>query len=55
LADAGLDLDRARETFDASADFTIGLEEEFAIVDPQSTASMTSMPPASPTRSLPSR
>jgi carboxylate-amine ligase len=35
LADAGLDLDRARETFDASADFTIGLEEEFAIVDPQ--------------------
>jgi len=35
LADAGLDLDRARETFEASTDFTIGLEEEFAIVDPQ--------------------
>ncbi len=35
MADAGLDLDRARETFDASTDFTIGLEEEFAIVDPQ--------------------
>jgi carboxylate-amine ligase len=30
-----LDLDRARETFDSSADFTIGLEEEFAILDPQ--------------------
>ena len=35
LADAGLDLDRARETFEGSTDFTIGLEEEFAIVDPQ--------------------
>ena len=35
MADAGLDLDRARETFEASTDFTIGLEEEFAIVDPQ--------------------
>jgi glutamate---cysteine ligase / carboxylate-amine ligase len=30
-----LDLDLAREKFDASQDFTIGLEEEFAIVDPQ--------------------
>jgi carboxylate-amine ligase len=30
-----LDLDHARETFDASQDFTIGLEEEFAIVNPQ--------------------
>jgi carboxylate-amine ligase len=29
-----LDLDRARETFESSADFTIGLEEEFAILDP---------------------
>jgi len=29
-----LDLDRARETFEFSTDFTIGLEEEFAIVDP---------------------
>jgi len=34
--DASLDLARARETFDASTDFTIGLEEEFAIVDPDS-------------------
>ncbi len=30
-----LDLDLAREKFDASEDFTIGLEEEFAILDPQ--------------------
>ncbi|MGH2925473.1 MAG: carboxylate-amine ligase [Solirubrobacterales bacterium] len=30
-----LDLDRVREVFDASTDFTIGLEEEFAIVDPE--------------------
>jgi len=30
-----LDLDLAREKFDASQDFTIGLEEEFAIVDPR--------------------
>jgi glutamate---cysteine ligase / carboxylate-amine ligase len=29
-----LDLDLARERFESSADFTIGLEEEFAIVDP---------------------
>ncbi len=29
-----LDLDLARETFESSADFTIGLEEEFAILDP---------------------
>ena len=32
--DAGLDLDRVRETFEGSTDFTIGIEEEFAIVDP---------------------
>jgi carboxylate-amine ligase len=31
---SALDLDRARETFESSTDFTIGLEEEFAIVDP---------------------
>jgi glutamate---cysteine ligase / carboxylate-amine ligase len=31
----GLDLDRARDLFEASEDFTIGLEEEFAIVDPE--------------------
>jgi glutamate---cysteine ligase / carboxylate-amine ligase len=30
-----LDLERARATFEESRDFTIGLEEEFAIVDPQ--------------------
>ena len=29
-----LDLDRARERFESSTDFTVGLEEEFAIVDP---------------------
>src|SRR6476661_173062 len=32
--DAGLDLDRVRDVFEQSTDFTIGLEEEFAIVDP---------------------
>src|SRR3954469_7177771 len=31
---SALDLDRARETFEASTDFTIGLEEEFAILNP---------------------
>ena len=30
-----LDLDVAREVFEASTDFTIGIEEEFAIVDPE--------------------
>ncbi|HEY1284861.1 MAG TPA: YbdK family carboxylate-amine ligase [Solirubrobacterales bacterium] len=30
-----LDLDLARERFESSVDFTIGLEEEFAIVDPR--------------------
>ncbi len=30
-----LDLDLARERFESSDDFTIGLEEEFAILDPQ--------------------
>src|SRR6476620_6452931 len=34
--DAGLDLDRVRGVFEQSTDFTIGLEEEFAIVDPAS-------------------
>jgi carboxylate-amine ligase len=29
-----LDLDLARETFESSTDFTIGLEEEFAILEP---------------------
>jgi carboxylate-amine ligase len=31
---SGLDLDRVREVFDQSTDFTIGIEEEFAILDP---------------------
>jgi len=30
-----IDLDRAVETFAAATDFTVGLEEEFAILDPQ--------------------
>jgi len=29
-----LDMDRAREVFDASTDFTVGIEEEFALLDP---------------------
>jgi len=33
-----LDMDRARETFDAAEDFTVGIEEEFALVDPESHA-----------------
>src|ERR1044072_7380177 len=32
---AALDLDSARETFESSTDFTVGLEEEFAIVNPE--------------------
>jgi carboxylate-amine ligase len=32
---SALDLDRARETFESSTDFTVGLEEEFAIVNPE--------------------
>ena len=35
MADSGLlDLNAVRELFDGSRDFTIGIEEEFAIVDP---------------------
>jgi len=30
----GLDLEAVRETFDSSTDFTVGIEEEFAILDP---------------------
>ncbi len=30
----GLDFDSARAAFDASTDFTVGLEEEFALLDP---------------------
>ena len=33
-----LDMARAREVFDASQDFTVGIEEEFAIVDPETRA-----------------
>ena len=36
MAGSGLDLGEAREVFEASTDFTICLEEEFAIVDPAS-------------------
>ena len=32
----GVDLDAAREVFESSVDFTVGLEEEFALVDPES-------------------
>jgi glutamate---cysteine ligase / carboxylate-amine ligase len=32
----GVDLERTREVFDSSTDFTVGLEEEFALVDPAS-------------------
>ena len=30
-----LDLDRAAETFAESTDLTVGIEEEFSILDPQ--------------------
>jgi glutamate---cysteine ligase / carboxylate-amine ligase len=30
-----IDVDAARETFEGSADFTVGIEEEFALVDPE--------------------
>ena len=30
-----IDLDNAREAFDASTDFTVGIEEEFALLDPR--------------------
>src|SRR5918998_940933 len=33
-----LDMERAREAFDASDDFTVGIEEEFQLLDPQSLA-----------------
>jgi hypothetical protein len=32
---AALNTDLAREVFDASVDFTVGIEEEFQIVDPE--------------------
>ena len=30
-----LEMPRVREVFEASKDFTVGLEEEFAILDPR--------------------
>ena len=36
MGEHGLDLSAVREAFDASTDFTVGLEEEFALVDPES-------------------
>jgi glutamate---cysteine ligase / carboxylate-amine ligase len=33
-----LDMPRVREVFDASADFTVGIEEEFAILEPRTLA-----------------
>src|SRR5215210_890078 len=30
-----IDVVTARETFEGSADFTVGIEEEFALVDPE--------------------
>jgi carboxylate-amine ligase len=33
-----IDLATARETFEASADFTVGIEEEFALIDPETLA-----------------
>jgi carboxylate-amine ligase len=33
--DSGLDMERVRETFESSTDFTVGIEEEFALVDPE--------------------
>jgi carboxylate-amine ligase len=35
------DLDTARAAFDASTDFTVGLEEEFAILDPETLGMVT--------------
>jgi carboxylate-amine ligase len=35
MTEAHLDMEEARERFERSTDFTIGLEEEFAIVDPE--------------------
>jgi len=35
VTESGLDMALAREVFDASTDFTVGLEEEFALVNPE--------------------
>ncbi|HET9123566.1 MAG TPA: hypothetical protein VFN65_01625, partial [Solirubrobacteraceae bacterium] len=36
LPDVERDLDTARSVFETATDFTVGLEEEFAILDPDS-------------------
>ena len=36
-----IDLDKARQVFEESTDFTVGLEEEFALLDPQSLSLVT--------------
>ncbi|MEJ7789691.1 MAG: YbdK family carboxylate-amine ligase [Thermoleophilaceae bacterium] len=38
MVGSDLDMSRAREVFDASVDFTVGLEEEFGILDPNTLA-----------------
>ena len=38
MTDPALDMPKAREVFEASEDFTVGLEEEFAILDPATRA-----------------
>ncbi len=37
-ADVSLDIDTARETFESSTDLTVGIEEEFALLDPSTLA-----------------
>ena len=42
-----LDMARVHEAFEASTDFTVGIEEEFAILDPEnSRPEVQGMPPA---------
>ncbi len=36
MTEAGLDMALVREAFESSTDFTVGLEEEFALLDPES-------------------
>ena len=38
-----LDLDAAAETFAGSTDFTVGVEEEFSILDPQTLATAAAL------------
>ncbi len=39
-----LDMDRTREIFEASTDFTVGIEEEFALLDPETLALVPRFP-----------